>query len=190
MRNCVVGLEAFESCMLLEAWKHLFVGYGFDDSMVESLFPIKSLEHLDLSPSMATDEAMIQIVQLPKLNILTLGPNMGGESLRILAGCQTVAVLHLGFSQVGDVGVASLAASESICGLNRGHRPITGRLLETLGIPFKCKFTVEPPGISGFTVIATEYRHQKWRGFCDDIYEHYGLCHQGLCHQLGDSTVC
>ncbi|TWT84586.1 Leucine Rich repeats (2 copies) [Planctomycetes bacterium CA13] len=133
MRNCVVSRETVESCQRFAGLKNLFVGYGFDDSQVELLMPIKSLEHLDLSQSMVTDQGIKHVAQLPKLKILTLGPNMGDESLRILAGCQTLEVLHCGFSQVGDAGIDALAESNSIRGLDLGGRPITGRSLDSLG---------------------------------------------------------
>lgn len=125
MRNCVTSREALESCSGFKGLKYLFVGYGFDDSMVDLLLPLKGVEQLDLSQSMVTDQAMNQIVQMPSLKILTLGPNMGDESMSVLAKCKTLEVVHCGFSQVGDAGVAALASSPTVRGLDLSGRPIS-----------------------------------------------------------------
>ncbi len=132
MRETKIGRNQIEAIATHPALSELYVGYGFDDSVMDILPRLEYLKRLDLSQSTATDQFAYELLEVPLLTHVTVGPNMTDETFKIIAKSKTLQSIDASQSQMSEIGLAALNELKGLKQLNLSGRPLTPSAMNIL----------------------------------------------------------
>jgi serine/threonine protein kinase len=141
-------------------------GTGVDDSGLEQLRGMTTLEKLSLSGTRVTDAGLVHLKDLPNLRLLNLeATTVGDIGLASLRGKSSLENLSLGATRVSDHGLAVLASLPNLRSVFLGFTAIGD---EGLGHLKKC-VAVSDLGLAGTHVTDAGLVHLKEMGGLDQL---------------------